>query len=165
MEYAPTAWQTAGGTLAQSQEQGSHVDAERGDPEARRGDPRYQDVATQGPLTTPRTSPRTSPEGARKRAATYGKDSSQEALRKRPGWTERAGKAWATTLGGTAPFGRIGKALKPLVDQHGENEVLVVWAKYLAEEPAQFVTPEQFASKFGIWRNGRRTRSAEVCWA
>ena len=41
--------------------EGIHVGAQRGDPEAGRGDPQYQIVATQGPLTSPETSLGTSP--------------------------------------------------------------------------------------------------------
>jgi hypothetical protein len=57
---------------------------------------------------------------------------------------------------GTAPFGRIGKALKPLVQQHGEAEVLSTWRRYLTTEPAKYVTPESFAAKYGTWKKGSR---------
>lgn len=68
-----------------------------------------------------------------------------------PNWVAAAGDLWVETFGGTANFGRIGKTLGPLVKKHGAEPVLAVWKHYLNNEPAEFVTPEQFASKYGAW--------------
>lgn len=77
-----------------------------------------------------------------------------------PTWSRQACEAWTERFGGTAPGGRIGKALKPLVTQHGPDAVLATWRKYLAEEPERFARPEDFAGKYGLWAgtngNGRR---------
>ena len=66
---------------------------------------------------------------------------------------------WTEVLGGKAPHGRIGPAFKPLVEEHGEEEVLAVWNRYLHTEPGKFVTPEQFAGKYKVWRDAKKKRS------
>lgn len=69
----------------------------------------------------------------------------------RPSWSSRACDVWARHLGGTPPGARVGRALKPLIAEHGEERVLSVWDRYLAEQPGQYATPENFAAKFGHW--------------
>ena len=113
----------------------------------RGGEPGAPKVGNDVPLTLQLTSPETSPvplRGARKRAS-EGASS---------GWVQRAAQLWTDAFGGTAPHGRLGKALKPLIDEHGETEVLEMWARYLATQPAEYANPQDFASKYGHWRNG-----------
>jgi hypothetical protein len=80
------------------------------------------------------------------------------------GWSRKAVDAWTARYGGTAPAGRIGKALKPLVDLYGEAEVLHVWGIYLNGKDVEYANPQDFAQKYGPWRdqkakqqNGRGT--------
>jgi hypothetical protein len=73
---------------------------------------------------------------------------------KQPTAIARAGEIWKTQLGGTPQYARIGKALKPLLAEHDEEEVLEVWERYLKSQPAQYVGPENFAAKYGTWRDG-----------
>src|SRR5690606_21892293 len=67
-------------------------------------------------------------------------------------WSTVAGEIWEQCLGGVAPFGRIGKALKPLVDRYGEQDVLVAWRQYLEKavekRRAEYATPEDFAARY-----------------
>lgn len=71
-------------------------------------------------------------------------------------WSERAGLIWQQRMGGTAAFGRIGAALKPLADQHGGDEVLYWWDRYLTNQvehgEAKYATPEAFAQRYGAWK-------------
>src|SRR5690606_24694259 len=71
-------------------------------------------------------------------------------------WSTVAGEIWEQCLGGVAPFGRIGKALKPLVERYGEQDVLVAWRQYLEKavekRRAEFATPEDFAARYGYYR-------------
>lgn len=72
-------------------------------------------------------------------------------------WTSEACDDWGEAYGGTAPGGRIGKALKPLVEKVCRKrgvEFLAAWAlirpwwqKYLKATDARFASPESFASK------------------
>jgi hypothetical protein len=84
-------------------------------------------------------------------AATNGNGATGEAS-----WSSRAAGLWMARFGGTAPGARIGKALKPLVTKHGVDEVLKWWDKYLAgkQRADSFKTPEDFASRFGMWKQG-----------
>lgn len=71
-------------------------------------------------------------------------------------WSTVAGEIWEQCLGGVAPFGRIGKALKPLVERYDEQDVLVAWRQYLEKavekRRAEFATPEDFAARYGYYR-------------
>jgi hypothetical protein len=51
--------------------------------------------------------------------------------------------------GGTEDYGRIGKALAPLVREHGTEEVLARWERYLAG--GAYYGPHAFAVDFGRW--------------
>jgi hypothetical protein len=66
-------------------------------------------------------------------------------------WTREACDDWITAYRGTAPGGRIGKALKPLVDEHGWAAVRESWRAYLAQVDAQYASPQDFAAKYGRW--------------
>lgn len=63
-------------------------------------------------------------------------------------WSGRACDMWQQRFDGTAPGGRIGKALKPLVVKHGEDQVMEAWARYLLTKDAEFATPQDFAAKY-----------------
>lgn len=69
-------------------------------------------------------------------------------------WIQEAGADWDTRYHGKPPYPRIGKALKPLVEEHGWDLVRVVWRKYLTKTSHEFATPERFASTFGSWFTG-----------
>lgn len=66
-------------------------------------------------------------------------------------WSREACDDWVDRFGGTAPGGRIGAALKPLVKRIGWDEVRPAWRRYLAEKEADFATAQDFAAKFGEW--------------
>jgi len=75
-------------------------------------------------------------------------------------WSSEACDDWQARFGGTAPGGKIGRELKPLVTKHGWEVVRPVWRRYLAEKDAEFATPADFAQKFDVWRKGRVKPSA-----
>jgi hypothetical protein len=70
----------------------------------------------------------------------------------RGGWIGRAGYLWEKHMGGTPPYGRIGKALQPLGKKHAEDEILKLWDKWLwnmvRRGRAAFVNVEHFASRY-----------------
>jgi hypothetical protein len=66
----------------------------------------------------------------------------------------RFAEAWSDRFGGTASHGRIGKAIKPLLEKYEELSVLDAWTGYLAGKSPEFASPEDFASKFGLYANG-----------
>lgn len=70
---------------------------------------------------------------------------------KKPSWSSEACDDWKARFEGTAPGGRIGKALKPLVEQHGWDKIRPIWQKYLAKKDAEFASPQDFASKLSLW--------------
>lgn len=67
-------------------------------------------------------------------------------------WMLPFGKAWTARFQGTTPWGRIGKALKPLRDQHPDTVILQRWERFLAQARAGVSTPEGFAQTFGDWK-------------
>lgn len=72
-------------------------------------------------------------------------------------WNQAACRIVTERYGGTAPGGRITKALRPLVGKHGEAAVLSAWARYLDETDAEYLSPERFATTFTHWSgSGRR---------
>lgn len=70
-------------------------------------------------------------------------------------WTRAACDLWISRYGGTAPGGRIGKALKPLITKHGEDPVLTAFDSYLAQTEAAYASAERFASTYGQWSGNR----------
>lgn len=70
-------------------------------------------------------------------------------------WSREACDDWKERFGGTAPGGRIGKALEPLVREHGWNEVRPAWQRYLLGKDAEFANAQDFAAHFGIWSGQR----------
>lgn len=74
-------------------------------------------------------------------------------------WPRMFADAWRRRGKGTAPYARIGKALKPLVQEHGVEAVLEAWERYLHETDMRYWSPEAFAQRFGQWARagpGRR---------
>ena len=55
---------------------------------------------------------------------------------------------WEARCGGKPSYGRLGKALKPLVDAHGEKQVLEAWSVYLGKTDVTFASAESFATKY-----------------
>ena len=76
-------------------------------------------------------------------------------------WSEEACDDWMERFGGTAPGGRIGKALKPLVDRYTWGAVRPAWRKYLLEKDPEYSTPQEFATKFGTWA-GRKSAGKQT---
>jgi hypothetical protein len=66
-------------------------------------------------------------------------------------WSSEACDDWAARFGGTTPGGKIGKALKPLVDKHGWPEVRKAWKSYLGQVEADYASPSRFANTYGRW--------------
>lgn len=73
------------------------------------------------------------------------------------GWPARAAELWRSKVGEITP-GRIGKALQPLVDAHGADEVLVVLAYYLETERARFISLKRFAESYVALRRDERAK-------
>lgn len=73
-------------------------------------------------------------------------------------WSAQACEDWSAAFGGTAPGGRIGKALKPLVDRDGWETVRRAWRAYLLEarsEGPKYATPQTFAEReYGRLKHG-----------
>jgi len=74
-----------------------------------------------------------------------------------PSWSKEAATAWDARFGlGSAPAGRIGRPCLP-GQGHGWDKVKQAWQRYLVEKETEYVSPQDFASKFGAGR-GRRPR-------
>jgi len=68
-----------------------------------------------------------------------------------PSWSREACDDWIAQYHGTAPGGRIGKALSPLVKANGWTSVRTAWRSYLAQTEAEFASPQRFSATFGRW--------------
>lgn len=78
------------------------------------------------------------------------------------GWSKPAGTTWKKHMGGSIPPVRLNVALSPLVAEHGAEEVLKWWDKYLTSSTAaQFKTPENFAQRYGAWKREHLNGSPE----
>lgn len=66
-------------------------------------------------------------------------------------WLAPYAEALHKRTGGAVAWGRLGKALKPLVEQHGDAEVLLSWRRYLVDTDAKFLSAEKFAQTYGVW--------------
>jgi uncharacterized protein YdaU (DUF1376 family) len=66
-------------------------------------------------------------------------------------WTKEACDDWISEYKGTAPGGRIGKALKPIVAKNTWKIVRSVWRSYLSQTEPEFASPERFANTYGKW--------------
>ena len=80
-------------------------------------------------------------------------------------WTREACDDWIARFKGSAPGGRIGKALKPLVGAHGWPEVRAAWQSYLSQSEAEFASAERFAATYGRWSGeceGPKSKAQQV---
>ncbi len=69
----------------------------------------------------------------------------------RPTWLTPFVDVWIETYGGKPPYGQLAKALKPLVDEYGHEQVLAHWRAYCSRTEARFASPARFAQTFGTW--------------
>lgn len=92
----------------------AEVRTERPDLNCRRADDGGTEVRTERPITSLETSPSI----ARNRAATETRLPRKQCKQEQPGWTTRAGDRWRAAFGGVPNYGKIGRHLKPLVDEH-----------------------------------------------
>lgn len=60
-------------------------------------------------------------------------------------------EAYVTATGGVAPTGRIVRAFRQLAKQHQLSDVVEGWRRYCANTEAKFISPENYASKAGLW--------------
>lgn len=67
---------------------------------------------------------------------------------KRGGWVAEAAEDWNEKTLGYVALGRLGKALKILVDRHGWGKVRPAWQRYLNTVQPQFLSPERFVATF-----------------
>lgn len=73
-------------------------------------------------------------------------------------WLTPFADAWIKQYQGSPNYGLLAKALKPLVDAHGEALVLEHWNTYLLETPGRFASPRRFAETFGEWDRRKADR-------
>ena len=66
-------------------------------------------------------------------------------------WLTPFAEVWNLSYGGELPFGEAGKALKKLVAQHGESEVITRFGRYCSETPGQYASVHKFKQTFGVW--------------
>lgn len=89
--------------------------------------------------------------GEERRAETEQRQKSTSFAPQVENWVIPFAKAWGTRFQGTIPWGRIGKALKPLRENYPDDEILARWSRYLAQARAGVHPPETFAQTFGDW--------------
>jgi hypothetical protein len=65
-------------------------------------------------------------------------------------WLTPFADTWKARCG-EPPFGKLATALRPLVKQHAEVEVLVRWRRYLDATDPQFASPHRFAQTWHKW--------------
>lgn len=65
-------------------------------------------------------------------------------------WVTRIGDVFAQRKGGIAPYGEVGRYLKPLHDLHGVEELERVTIAFLVAEDPTFATPKKLADCFGL---------------
>lgn len=68
-------------------------------------------------------------------------------------WSAEACEDWSEAFQGVAHGGKIGSALKPLVQKLGWPTVRPAWRAYLAGTEARYASPADFAAKPGPWLN------------
>lgn len=66
-------------------------------------------------------------------------------------WIREAAGVWHGGTGGIIAIGRLGKALKPLVEIYGWPSIRRPLAHYLKVTELQFVSPERFAATYNQW--------------
>jgi len=106
--------------------------------------------------------------GAPERTATDERDERTERTEpqtriKAPAWSNEASDDWNARFGDrSAPGGKIGKALKPLVDRYTWEVIRPAWQRYLTEKDAEFASPADFAQKVSLWLNKHVGRSTNI---
>lgn len=75
-------------------------------------------------------------------------------------WSREACDDWIERFQGTAPGGKIGKALEVLVSRHTWADVRVAWRFYLAQAEAEWADPFRFANTYGKWITASRGTDA-----
>lgn len=66
-------------------------------------------------------------------------------------WVQELGKDWVSQYKGEAPYGEIGKRLKPLVEAEGFEPVQARWRFYLGATEGRYASPTRFAQTYGAW--------------
>lgn len=80
-------------------------------------------------------------------------------------WVARAVELLSERTQGVWNHGRVGRALKPLVAQHGEADVLQHLTRYLSQiqpHELRFVSVEHFARTYGAWADPTAVRPGET---
>jgi hypothetical protein len=85
------------------------------------------------------------PDGRQKRRA---KTPAPGVVQRMPSWSRDACDDWIAGTGGTAPGGRIGKALHPLVTKLGWPAVRPAWTEFCSGGESKY-GPEHFANHYG----------------
>jgi uncharacterized protein YdaU (DUF1376 family) len=70
---------------------------------------------------------------------------------KRGGWVAEACTDWQVQYDGEIKPGRVGSAMKGLVDKLGWLTVHPAWTRYLAETDGSYASPERFVETYGKW--------------
>ncbi len=78
---------------------------------------------------------------------------------RRENYVARFNGMWAKAMGGELPWGRLGRALKPLVDKNGEDKVAEAFERYLSTVEKRFASPESFAARFGLWAEPQKNET------
>ena len=66
-------------------------------------------------------------------------------------WLNRFAEKWTEAYMGQPSYGQLGKYLKPLVEQHGEDDVFFAWEKYINTTDGRYASPAKFSQTFGSW--------------
>jgi len=68
-------------------------------------------------------------------------------------WLSPFASAWIARFGkgSEVPWGRIASAIRNLVIEQGEAEVLRRWRNFLSATSVEYVNPSRFAFTFGAW--------------
>lgn len=62
--------------------------------------------------------------------------------------------AWTAAYGGVLNFGRVRRALHPLMALYDADDIARGFAKYVAHTSQQYASPEAFVAKAGVWIKG-----------
>jgi hypothetical protein len=65
---------------------------------------------------------------------------------------------WRGFMGGEPAMGPMAKALRPLHEKHGPDQVHAAMRRYLLDTEAQYVSLARFASTYGVWAERLRAR-------
>lgn len=66
-------------------------------------------------------------------------------------WLNEAASDWSKTTLGSAPFGKLGKALKPVIDLHGWTRIRPAWQLYLKATEPKYLSAAAFARDPRRW--------------